>query len=340
MHTVHLSKENMHDYQSFITRMDGTLFYHQIMYKNMLENILACDSNYRLLYDGDELCGILPLLYKDGQYGKVINSLPFFGSNGGVIAKNDTCKTFLFNEYISISNDCISSVYIENPFVVNNINPLNHTPEKRICQITNLDDIKEINDLETCFDPSKRWDIKKAIKYNVKVSKSNSEDTKNFLYETHKNHMSFLGLNWKSKDAFNFLYTNFTPELDYNIFIGKIESRMISALLVLYYKNITEYYCPVVLPDYRNSQALSLTIYEAMKYSYKTNRNIWNWGASGKDTNSSVYKFKEKWNSIDKNYNYHILINDENILLKTINDLNKNYEGFFVAPYSKLINKD
>ena len=55
----------------------------------MLIDLLDCEDNYRIVYENNKLCGVLPILSKNGEFGDVINSLPYFGSNGGIIAKLD-----------------------------------------------------------------------------------------------------------------------------------------------------------------------------------------------------------------------------------------------------------
>ncbi|MBI68464.1 MAG: hypothetical protein CMJ38_00275 [Phycisphaerae bacterium] len=336
MKIVILSNETSDDYKEFINNNKNTLFYHQIKYKNLLKYILGCDENYILLYDDNKLCGVLPILLKDGKYGHILNSLPYYGSNGGIIAENNKYKASLINIYNDLSNEVGSAVYVENPFEQNDFIPKSNLQEERISQVTLLDKIEDIYDLDNCFTPSKRWDIKKAIKSKVRIFKNNSRIAQEFLYKTHKNHMQSIGMQWKSRGLFEYIFSNFIKGSDYDIFVGKINDKLISALLVLYFKNITEYYCPVVLNNYRSSQALSLTIYEAMKNSLEMKRKIWNWGASGDSQNSSVYKFKKKWLTIDKKYYYHILINNKQIFSSNKYSLEKNYNGFFVIPYSKL----
>ena len=72
--------------------------------------------------DSNEIKGILPFFAKNTIHGMVVNSLPFFGSYGGVIANSvDIHKKILekLNQF-NKENDVLSSVIINNPFMSNN----------------------------------------------------------------------------------------------------------------------------------------------------------------------------------------------------------------------------
>ena len=53
-------------------------------------------SQFITVTDGDKLIGVLPFFCKKTKFGEVINSLPFFGSYGGVVSKKiETKKNIL-----------------------------------------------------------------------------------------------------------------------------------------------------------------------------------------------------------------------------------------------------
>ena len=103
-------------YEKFLNCHTNSTFYHSKKHLDFLEKILACKSKFIIIKDKNEMKGVLPFFLKKTKYGSVVNSLPFFGSYGGLIAKDDKIikqlleKLNKFNE----DNKVISSVIISN----------------------------------------------------------------------------------------------------------------------------------------------------------------------------------------------------------------------------------
>ena len=75
-------------YNLFLEDSSMAMFYHSLQYRNFLRSILDdVDDCYFCAFHNDELIAILPLFIKKGVYGSVINSLPFYGSHGGIVFK-------------------------------------------------------------------------------------------------------------------------------------------------------------------------------------------------------------------------------------------------------------
>ena len=61
------------------------LGYHTPAYMNALTRVLADNPLYLVAYSNEKIAGFLPLRWRSGSLGPVINGLPFFGPNGGPI---------------------------------------------------------------------------------------------------------------------------------------------------------------------------------------------------------------------------------------------------------------
>ena len=120
-----------------------------------------------------KIVGILPFFAKKSQYGLVVNSLPFFGSFGGIVSENQCEREILscLNDF-NKENDVLSSVIITNPFVANydiydkffNYN----IREKRRIQCIKLQN-KSSDDLWINFDKRVRNAIRKYSKQNIQI---------------------------------------------------------------------------------------------------------------------------------------------------------------------------
>ena len=337
MQIKRLEEEYFKEYEEFLLSFDESLVYYSIKYKNLLEDFLKAESQYTIVVDdNNKIQAILPLMKKEGKYGVVLNSLPFYGSNGGILVKSNEALNKLANYYNKLSKEVASSTYITNPLKDNSEAIKYDIVDKRVGQWTNIEEKESIeDDLMKSFYPTTRTSIRKAIKSGIKVEIDNSQI--DFLYETHYENMTSVGGKPKDKRFFELIDKYFEANRDYNIYIAKKDEKIISALLLFYYNNTVEYFTPAILKEYRNYQSTSLIIYKAMIEASKRGYKWWNWGGTW-HTLDGVYRFKQKFGAIDKEYNLLININNKEIYKSNKEELLQEYDNFFVVPFDKLDN--
>ena len=88
------------EYDEFVKKNPST-FYQSSKHLKFLENILKINAKFIVARDNNEMVGVMPIFCKETKFGKVINSLPFFGSYGGVIGQKNLISnttTYAFNE--------------------------------------------------------------------------------------------------------------------------------------------------------------------------------------------------------------------------------------------------
>lgn len=335
MQVKKLEKQDYVKYEEFLSEFKDSLLYYSIRYKDFLEELLNVESNYLLAIDRNEkIQAILPLMIKGGKFGKVINSLPYYGSNGGILSKNEESFKVLLNEYNKISNELAGCTYITNP-LQENIKELEHDIlDKRIGQWTSLDYQDNIEEnIMNSYESSARRNVRKAIKENVIVEIDNSQI--DFLYETHYENITSIGGKAKNKIFFELIDKHFEKGKDFNIYIAKLDDKKIGALLLFYYNETVEYFTPAAVSKYRNVQALPLIIYQAMIDANQKEYKWWNWGGTWL-TQDGVYRFKNKFGAVDKEYKYFIKVNNQDIYNSTKEELLKEYDNFYVIPFDKL----
>jgi hypothetical protein len=87
---IKLTEEWNDRYNDFVSNHKNSMFFHTNKYKRLLKTILGVEDNYLLAIDENQaIQAILPLMYKKGSLGTVVNSLPFYGSNGAILSNND-----------------------------------------------------------------------------------------------------------------------------------------------------------------------------------------------------------------------------------------------------------
>ena len=117
--TIQVLKESLYDdYDDFLLKNKNNLFYASSKYLLFLEKVLNCKTNVLIVKVDDSIIACLPLMFKDGNLGRVYNSLPFYGSNGGIISNSENATSLLLKKYNEITSEdnVASSNYIENPF--------------------------------------------------------------------------------------------------------------------------------------------------------------------------------------------------------------------------------
>jgi len=335
------TKIDLVEYENFLCSQNNPTFTSSSKHISFLEDVLNLSSNFFTARKDNELVGAIPFFEKNSIHGKVINSLPFFGSHGGVLSNDFEIKKQLLkmmNNYIS-ENDILSSVIITNPFNTENSiyeKFYNYNfVENRFTQCINLK--SKTNELAwKNFEKRVRWTIKKCEKNNlsVKIVKLNKKNSTDF-YEVYRIGMEIKKGRLKPPEFFNYIKSNFEDNQDYDVFVAYKGDLPIAYLLVLYYYPFAEYYMPAFKKEWSNSQGTSLLIWESIKHSIEKNIEFYNFGgtlANQKD----LYLFKRGWGSVDYTYNYFIFADVDRIKTINVEDIKNYYENFYVISFDQL----
>ena len=105
-------------YNTFLLGIEDSLLYYSLKYKKFLESLLGCKSSYWLAKEEGRIAGILPLMESEGPWGRVLNGLPYYGSNGGMLATDQKALAALCAKYNELTShaDIACATLIEHPF--------------------------------------------------------------------------------------------------------------------------------------------------------------------------------------------------------------------------------
>jgi hypothetical protein len=333
-----LSAEWMHAYDEFLLSDERTLLYQSSRYMGFLQELLACEQRTLLVFDQNKrIVGALPLMSLNGPFGKVLNSLPYYGSNGGIVASDaDVQQTLIaaYNEQTS-GQDVAASTLIENPlFEIDYALVDEDLRDERIGQFTPIAHSQNHADaLMEQFHYKTRNMVRKAEKLGIKVQVEN--DQMEFLAGVHEENMREIGGLAKTRNFFTLIPKHYRADKDYKIYVARLDGQPVAAMLVFYFNRTAEYYTPVVLKDFRDTQALSAVIHTAMSDASKAGFAWWNWGGTWL-TQDGVYRFKSRWGTKDITYRYFIKVNNRDLLKATREELLTGYPSFFTVPFSAL----
>jgi hypothetical protein len=348
-----LTEKYEEDYTNWLLSVDNSLLYASLPYRNFLKLVLDNSRPlYLLAFEQDRIVGALPAFLKlNTQIGNVLNSMPFYGSNGGPIVSSQVAQKAiiqkaLLDAFLSLAheNQVISSTIISNP-----LDPLVKfyysdsqavLRDERIGQITSLPNnpgssemIEEA--LMGRFHKKTRNAIRKAQGSRVVVRHTDSLEALQTLSMLHQKSMTAIGGSVKPWPVFVALRETFVYDRDYRVYLAEKDGGIIAALLVFFYNRVAEYYIPATDEGARLYQPMSLLVYEAMQEAIRRGCLYWNWGGTWLSM-SGVYNFKSRWGTTDYPYFYYVHVMDESILLKSKQVLLKEYPYFYIVPFVSL----
>lgn len=327
-------------YERFLRARPQSLLYATLKYRAFLKALLHCSDEYLLAVKGDRIEGALPLMKIEVDGKLIYNSLPYYGSNGGVTANSPEAARLLveaYNERATRPNVTAATI-VPNPFEAPVAGFVQTHRDTRIAQWIDL--VPDDADLEAFLarvDSSARRNVRKGLASNIGVRKDATQLP--VLRDIHRRNLAQLGGRPKSDTFFELVPSCFDAGRDWDLYVATDERRVIAALLLFYFNRTVEYFTPAVEQSHRESQALPLLIATAITEAVQRGYTRWNWGATW-ESQTGVYRFKKKWAAQEVRYSYSTCINDQSLLKQTPATLLAKYPSFYVIPFDGLWHKE
>lgn len=366
-----LTEKDQLAYDAFIASHEHSLFYHSNRFRLFLKALLNADDHYLLAFEDGDIVGALPAFRVHGPLGSCLNSLPFFGSNGGMITGEgrEQARAKLLRSWFSLAayDKTLAANIITSPF---ENHPAIYTrffdqepADYRIGQITELPSDNHKNaeaageeevaakgvaaagvkeeeegkekELFDVLDPFTRRMIRKATKKQMRVEEQNDAEALHFLACVHEQNMKRIGGKKKPPTFFKKFPEFFRAGEDYKIWTAWQGDKMVAALLLFYYNHTVEYYIPAILQRYRSDQPQSLIIYRAMLDAAANGYRYWNWGGTW-PSQEGVYRFKNQWNTQNRYYYYYHFLFDQTLLDHSREEIQEAFPYSYVVPFNRL----
>jgi len=331
-----LNKFREKEYEDFIHTEERSLFNASLKFRDLIEWLTGAEATYLLAVENNKIIGALPSFVKYGKYGPVLNSMPWYGSNPGIMGK---AKKELINAFHQLAQDknVIASTFINRPFEDKQCYDKYMMPiytDDRIGMVTSLPEYSATidNDIFNMIHQKTRNLVRKAQKSNIIVNDNLS--ALHFLANLHKINMEAVGAPPKSIEFFDKLAEILIYDEDYKIYTAEMDGKLIAGLLLKYFNKTVDYMTPAVDVDYRSYQPLNLLIFEAMKDASARGFKYWNWGGTTLPGMEGVYHFKKRWGSDKCIYTYYVNVYKD--IVQTKEQLLKEYPYFYVIPFYKL----
>jgi hypothetical protein len=332
-------------YEAFLARHPAALLYASSGYRNLLRDVLNATPRY--LYTMNprgEVDGVLPAFVSPaGDHAPVLNSLPFYGSNGGIVGDcHRESSNRLVERFYDLAREtaCASATIISSPFDTLEManwyrsNLEYDAVDERLCQVTSLEfDDNHADNLMASFHQKTRNMIRKSDKVGVQVSVENN--MLDFVHDVHVDNMKLIGGIAKPRPFFSLIPNYFVPNKGFRIYVARISGAPAAAVLLFYYNKTVEYFTPVIREEYRRTQALSGAIFQGMCDASRAGFRHWNWGGTWA-SQDGVYLFKSRWGARDLGYRYFTRIYDASLVHLDRQEVLARYPNFYVLPFSML----
>jgi hypothetical protein len=324
------------------------MFTHSLRFRRFLIEMLEeADDQYLCAFDGSELVGVLPAFSRQGPAGAVLNSLPFFGSHGGVVCapqRLPEVSRVLLTALSALSQrlGAFSCTVIESPFGRSGdvwANGGFTLQDSRIGQVTPLPTASTNDEaasllLAQCHGKTRNM-IRKFLRSPFGIAHRDDWAALQALHSLHEEGMRRIGGTPKPLRVFETIRRCFTYDADYRVYTATRGREIVAALLLFFHGDTVEYFTPATQEAARQDQPMTGLIFRAMQEAIvERGAKHWNWGGTW-PTQEGVYRFKSRWAAVDHPYRYHIrLASDFQRHDWTRTQLLYAYPYFYCFPFS------
>ena len=309
-----------------------------------MQQTLNDEYYYFTVMDKSGPIAIFPSFLRKTEYGNVLNSLPFFGPNAGLLHsynnEQEICELFefFFSEIESFCKrmNCISVSIYEPLFSTDAQYYIKYfKPDFVTRKFTQVTDIQ----VNTTWNDVLRRNIRKAEKKNIIIKQSDKLEDWNQYYKIYVDGCINRGIPIKEKTFFDGVWnSNLFKENCAVVRYAYLDNEIIGGLLVFLGNNVLSYYAPAVKEEFKSYQPLALLIHKLINELASRSYKFWNWESSP-GIDSGVYKYKKKWNSIVCNYNIYSKIFLPKEYFKKIKNSVEAIESFkyyYLFPFDKI----
>lgn len=341
-------------YEDLLRICPWAMFSHSLGYRRFLKDFLptTAEDHYILAFEGSLLVGALPCFLINGPLGPVINSLPFFGSHGGVLLRPNTSPTTASGLADAMARLCQQrnvtfATVIDTPFS-NNEDVFKQAidfqyRDQRIGQVTLLPESGNSDQVEksllALYHQKTRNIVRKALRNELVFRHEQSQSALEAVHALHEINILGIGGIAKPKRFFSSISKQLEYDKDYRIYIAcNGVGEIVCALMLLYFKDTVEYFVPATAESWRVAQPLSALIHLAMRDAIlERGARKWNWGGTWL-SQDGVYRFKSRWGTIDYPYSYYTRVFPDAQSLHGVSreTLLRGYPWFYAMPFSAL----
>ncbi len=267
-------------------------------------------------------------MWAEREGRRIANSLPFYGSHGSLLAADSQARATLLEAWNDRATDAdtAAATLVANPFSADGMpDPVHDLQDERINQATALPPVT--------VESSARRNVRKAHRLGVVASRD--ADKMDALCRIHRANMAEIGGLAKEPDFFAAVPRHFRAGDEYDVYVARLDDKVVAALLVFWFGGVVEYFTPATEHEHRPAQPLAAILDHALADAVKRGCTWWNWGGTWL-TQEGVLRFKRKWGARERRYRYFVKLNDQSLLDESPSSLRDAFPHFYAVPFSSL----
>lgn len=321
------------DYSEIYSGYPRKTIYQSPIYISMIMDVLEAKSRHLICKLHSSA---IPLLYKSTSFGRVYNSLPFFGSCGGIVGNNNFCvelqtQILALRQEISFASlNIISNWYNQ---VDLNSSSISFNVMERINTVKELEGIEGIKNAALSTYHSKTRNIVRATLKND-FEFCDLSDQFEIVTKIYFDEMNLKKRFSKPIGFWEYLIKNRNSKLDYVIYGAKKEGKILGFVLFIYNEELgqVEYFIPGSTPEGRKYNVNYFLIHSAIIEFSKQKFDTIHFGGSHINQ-IDLIRFKQRWGSQTYSYKYF------NTYSKKLEDLSNNFlteeaPYFYIKPFT------
>jgi len=308
-----LKKEDESKWEEFVLKSKRATYCHLLGWRDAIKESYNHQDLYLVAKDGKEIQGILPaFIIKHPLFGKKIISLPFF-TYGGIISQDQKAYRLLI-EYLKQYLKGNKYDYFEMRSLTED-----KTFKTELNKATFLIDLRVgAEKIWQRMDKKLRNQIRKTERFKLKFEIG--DEYLSDFYELYQRTMKRVGTPVHSFNFFQKVVEQFPAMV--NIFIARLESKIISALFFFNFKDTVINLWGASDEKFWRLNPNDFLYWEAIKYFLNKGFQYLDFGSTRKY--SPTWHFKQQWGGMEKQifYQYYYYKN------KSILSLREKYGKF------------
>lgn len=320
--------------------------WYRIALGNALETAL---EDYLVVSRAGEPQALVPAFRTEGGYGTVVNSLPFFGSHGGIHINPRAAleeRLYLVKALEDYWRDTgVARVVLIEPLFKPDLIAV--LPGSRVVatRVSNLTPIhgasnhEEGSSVVRAMHPKQRNAYRKGVRFmnELQISRECDVSSIETIWAEHRTTSLAQFRRHKPLSFFEpFMQRADDPDNPIRVFTVRTQDgKFVAGLILFQFGASVEYFTPVVVENWRSNQVLSALIVRAMSDLADLNdARYWNWGGTW-GTQDSLARFKARWGGSSTKYRYWALDTGDCRDLDAIprDAIEGLYPYFFVRPF-------
>jgi len=324
---VQLITDDFKKWDSYVDLHPQGTIYHKSAWKSVVESHFKKKTFYLQAMDGDDVRGLLPLVFNNSKlFGKSLISIPFV-NYGGMLYSNVEAETILLDEADKIrAHVNAGSVELRSSDKIHEALPVK---TQKVTFYLDLPEDDEI--LFKSFKAKLRSQVRRPIKEEMYTKKGGVELLDDFYYVFCRN-MKQLGTPVYSKNFFRAIL-QFLPENSSILNIYSKEGHVAGGAFIIGYRERMEIPWASTLSKYNRFSPNMLMYWDVLRFAISKGYRQFDFGRCSRD--SGTYKFKKQWGAATEHQLYWYYILPQGAEMPQINPDNPKYR-LVISAWSKL----